>query len=109
MPPASPTNVACGCSTRTTASTSPEATAAASACTAAACSPTGAGGGAEATVRRAREAACRAAAGVTASIAAISPKGTPNPSCSTNATRCSGVRVSSTISAASRLSSSRTT
>ena len=42
---------------------------------------------ADATARRAREASWRAAASLTPSTSAISPKGTAKPSCSTNATR----------------------
>ena len=82
---ASPVNVTSGCSSSTTAATSPDAIAASNFPTTSACSS--AGFGAPATVRRARDASWRAAAGVTPSTSAISENGIAKPSCSTNATR----------------------
>ena len=51
--------------------------------------------------RRARLASCRAATGVRSIIGAISSNVTPNMSCSTNASRSAGARVSSTTNRAS--------
>jgi 23S rRNA (uracil1939-C5)-methyltransferase len=83
----SPVKVTSGCSSRTTASMSPAARAPMSAPATSLWVSSATGSGAEATARRARDANCRAAASLTPSTDAISPNGTPKPSCSTNATR----------------------
>ena len=64
-------------------------------------------GAPSATARRAREASCRAAGTDVPSADAISSNGTANASCSTNATRCSGLSRSSTTSSAVPTSSLR--
>ncbi len=68
-----------------------------------------AGGSESAAARRPRDACWRAVASGTPRISPISANGTENASCSTKATRCSGVSLSSTTMAASRTCSSRTT
>ena len=50
--------------------------------------------------RRADDASCRVASGERPTISPISANGTPNTSCSTNATRSAGVSDSSTTSSA---------
>ena len=64
-------------------------------------------GAPSATARRAREASCRAAGTDVPSADAISSNGTANASCSTNATRCSGLSRSITNSSAVPTSSLR--
>ena len=83
----SPVNVTSGCRSATTAFMSPEAMAAISVPTTSSCEASRGGRAASATVRRARDASCRADAALTPSTSAISPNGTAKPSCSTKATR----------------------
>ena len=61
------------------------------------------------TLRRARLASCRHAAGGLPTVSAIRSKGNWKTSCRTNATRSAGDSCSSTTSSASRTSSSRVT
>ena len=74
------------------------------------CRARSAGGalGSACTRRRARLASCRVAAALRPTIGAISSNGTANMSCSTNASRSAGARVSSTTSNASPTESAST-